>query len=415
MVKAIENLWKVCYGGNKKAFSGRTLSTVEDKKKMHYRELGKTGFLVSEVGIGGEYLEYETAETVRDTMHAAMDSGVNILDVFMPEPNIRTNLGSAIKGRREKIYIQGHICSVFENGQYGRTRDLQKSKQYLEDLLVRLQTDYIDIGMLHYIDTEEEWKKAQENGIIDRMLKMKEEGRFRVLGVSSHDSVVAQKLVLSGIFDVLMFGINPMFDFAMSHEDVRRFLNGLAPEKGEHILIDKNRAELYRLCEQKGVGITAMKSLGAGRLLHAAGSPFGIPLSVTQCIHYALTRPGVASALVGAKSVEEIEEAVGYAEATSEEKDYTALFAKIGRDSAGTCMYCNHCLPCPAEIDVASVTRLLDEAGQGNRVAAFKKYRDLQVRASSCISCGACLKRCPFGVNVIENMKRASAIFEAEF
>ena len=84
---------------------------------MHYRELGKTGFLVSEVGIGGEYLEYETAETVRDTMHAAMDSGVNILDVFMPEPNIRTNLGSAIKGRREKIYIQGHICSVFENGE----------------------------------------------------------------------------------------------------------------------------------------------------------------------------------------------------------------------------------------------------------------------------------------------------------
>ena len=53
MGKAIENLWKVCYGENKKAFSGRTLSTVEDKKKMHYRELGKTGFLVSEVRTNG--------------------------------------------------------------------------------------------------------------------------------------------------------------------------------------------------------------------------------------------------------------------------------------------------------------------------------------------------------------------------
>ena len=379
---------------------------------MKYRKLGNTGFEVSEVGIGGEYLEYEEEKTVIETMHEAMDLGVNILDIFMSEPKVRTNLGKAIKGRRDQIYIQGQICSVYENGQYGRTRDLEKSKRHLDDLFKRLDTDYIDIGMLHYIDNLKEWEDTKKNGILDYMLELKERGRFRTLGVSSHDAAVSKELVKSGYFQVLMFSINPAFDLVLNHVDMADYMGSPDMQLPSKIDIDPDRSELYNLCEEKGVGITVMKSLGAGRLLRAESSPFRVPMTVPQCIHYALSRPAVASVLIGAKSPTEIREAAAYCKATEQEKDYTGIYKYMNNKSEGECMYCNHCLPCPKNINVAAVTKILDAKRQGTEGEWFKEYNTLEHKASECIACGTCEKRCPFGVPVIANMKQAAEIFE---
>jgi predicted aldo/keto reductase-like oxidoreductase len=377
---------------------------------MQYRELGNSGLKVSEVGIGGEYLEFENRDTVIRTMHRAMEMGVNILDIFMSNPGIRTNLGLAIKDRRSDIIVQGHVCSVWENDQYLRTRDLSKSKLFTEDLFERLQTDYIDIGMLHYVDTPEDWKKTQESGVLEYMQELKKQGRFRMLGVSSHDANVAMELVKSGLFSVLMFSINPSFDLAYGKRDIQDCIAD--PTLPDHLDIDADRARLYALCEEKGVGITVMKALGAGRLLRAETSPFKAPMTVTQCIHYALTRPAVSSVLVGARSVKEIEEAVAYCDATEQERDFTGILKHIGV-AENSCMYCNHCLPCPKHINIAGVTRLKDDGTIGMTAAIRESYSALDVKASACIECGACEKRCPFGVKIIENMRSAAQMFEA--
>jgi len=375
---------------------------------MEYRELGNSGLKVGAVGIGGEYLEYEDRDTVIRTMHRAMELGVNILDVFMSNPEVRTNLGLAVKDRRGDILIQGHVCSVWENGQYLRTRDLNKTKLFAEDLFQRLQTDYIDIGMLHYVDTPEDWKTVQENGIIDYMLELKKQGRFRMLGVSSHDPAVAMEMVETGLFSVLMFSINPSFDLVLGRRDI----NDCFDDIPEHLNIDADRARLYALCEEKGVGITVMKALGAGRLLRAETSPFKVPMTVNQCIHYALARPAVSSVLIGARSVKEIEEAVAYFDATEAERDFTGIYKHIGV-AEKSCLYCNHCLPCPRHINVAGVTRLLDEGRIGMTAAVRESYAALDAKASVCVACGACEKRCPFGVRIIENMRSAAQLFEA--
>ena len=347
-------------------------------------------------------------------MHAAMDMGVNILDIFMSEPHVRTNLGLGIKDRRGKIYVQGHICSVWENGQYGRSRDLAKSKFFIDDLFTRLDTDYIDIGMLHYVDTMEDWQHAQQNGIVDYMLELKKQERFRALGVSSHDPLVAQEMIRSGVFEVLMFSINPIFDLVLNRPNTIDCLFSDGLGEFDHISIDENRAALYTLCEEKGVGITVMKTLGAGRLLKAESSPFKVPMTVNQCIYYALSRPAVSSVLIGARSVKEIEQAVSYCEASDEQKDYSAIFSHMANERDGACMYCNHCLPCPVKIDVASTTRLLDGARQHGMSDPLKtEYSLLPNKASACIACGACEKRCPFAVHIIQNMKEAAALFEA--
>lgn len=377
---------------------------------MEYRNLGNTGMRAGVVGIGGEYLEYEDRETVIRTMHHAMELGVNILDIFMSNPGIRTNLGLALKGRRGSMIVQGQVCSVWENGQYGKTRDLEKSKLFLDDLFERLQTDYIDIGMLHYVDTPEDWKITQASGILEYMLELKKQGRFRTLGVSSHSAAVSIELVKSGLFSVLMFSINPSFDLVFGNKDLEACLRG--GELPDHLDIDRDRARLYALCEERGVGITVMKTLGAGRLLRAESSPFKVPMTVNQCIHYALSRPAVSSVLIGARSVKEIEEAAAYCTATEAERDYSGLYQHMGK-AEKSCLYCNHCLPCPMHINIAGVTRLLDEARVEMTPALREAYAALDTKASECIACGICEKRCPFGVRIVDNMRSAGSMFEA--
>ena len=85
---------------------------------MNYRKLGKTGLMVSEIGLGGEWLERHDAEEVKQVVRRCQEAGINILDCWMSEPGVRTNIGSAIAGSREKWYIQGHIGSTWQDGQY---------------------------------------------------------------------------------------------------------------------------------------------------------------------------------------------------------------------------------------------------------------------------------------------------------
>lgn len=68
---------------------------------MQYRKLGKTGLLVSEIGLGAEWLERHNAEECREIIDICEQKGINILDCWMSEPNVRANIGAAIKGRRE--------------------------------------------------------------------------------------------------------------------------------------------------------------------------------------------------------------------------------------------------------------------------------------------------------------------------
>ena len=133
---------------------------------MEYRTLGKTGLSISEVSLGGEWLEGKTEEEVKAIIGTALDIGINYIDIFMPEPAVRTNIGKAIHGVRDKIIIQGHICTIYEDGQYKRTRDIEQTKTAFEDLLKRLDTDYIDVGMIHYVDSLEDYKAVFETEII---------------------------------------------------------------------------------------------------------------------------------------------------------------------------------------------------------------------------------------------------------
>lgn len=163
---------------------------------MNYRILGKTGLKVSEIGLGAEWLERHNTEEVKEIIDTCEQQGINILDCWMSEPNVRSNIGFALKGRREKWYIQGHIGSTWQNNQYVRTREMPKVKEAFEDLLTRLQTDYIDLGMIHFVDEPEEFNCIMNGEFIEYVHELKATGKIRHIGMSTHNPDVAKMAAL---------------------------------------------------------------------------------------------------------------------------------------------------------------------------------------------------------------------------
>ncbi len=380
---------------------------------MNYRRLGKTNLMVSEIGLGGEWLERHSTEEVKAVVDECTKVGINVLDCWMSNPKVRSDIGDALVGVREKWYIQGQFGSIWENGQYVRTRDIKKVKPAFEDILTRFHTDYIDLGVIHFVDSVQEWNDLQDSDFMRYVFEMKEKGVVKHLGLSTHNPLVALTAAKTGWIEMLLFSINPAFDMMAPSEDLfaifedNAFVNAqdrIAPE----------RAELYQYCEEHDIGITVMKGLFGGRLLDEKASPFGVRLTPVQCIHYALTRPAVASVLIGYDTPEHVREALHYEEATQEEKDYASVLAKAPAHAfSGQCTYCGHCQPCPKGIDIALTNKYYDLATQQTTVPATVKahYEAMKATAADCIGCKACEKRCPFSVSIAERMKNAAELF----
>lgn len=377
---------------------------------MEYRRIGNTDMSASVIGLGAEHLDNKPYEIVEETIHAALDQGINIMDVFMPGDEVRKNIGKALGDRRKEMIIQGHIGSVDLNQQYDISRDLPTCRKYFEKLLDNLGTDYIDVGMLFFIDSEEAFEQVYSNGIVDYVQELKAKGIIRAIGMSSHQPEIARKMLETGIVDLMMFSINPAFDMTPPEKHVLTTFDDKQFADQQYVTIDPVRAELYKYCEQKNIAITVMKTLGGGRLLSAEHSPFKKAMTVTQCIHYALTRPGVVSTMIGCQSAGQIKEAVGYLQTSDEQRDYMDIIKGYQGELSGKCVYCNHCQPCPVNIDIAMVNKYLDIALLDTShipPSIMQHYRSLSANGKDCIACGSCEDKCPFSVPVIDNMARA--------
>ncbi len=379
---------------------------------MEYRVLGRTGLRVSEIGMGCEGFVDKPYEEVLALVDAMEAGGINIVDLYTPDPSVRSHLGRALRGRREKFILQAHLCTIWKDGQYKRTRAMEEVRAGFTDQLERLETDHVEIGMIHYADTRADWEKILTGGVMDYAKELKAAGVIRHIGLSSHSAEVSLAAVEARLIDVLMFSVNPCYDLLPGDRDIEA-LGAVESYQAPLLNMDPQRQALYETCQRLGVGITVMKAFGGGDLLSDLG-PAGMALTVDQCLHYALTRPAVASVLAGAKTGEELARSLAYETASPEERDYAAALAALPKISwKGHCMYCGHCAPCPQGIDVAAVTKFLNLCrAQGSIPETVREhYAALAHKAGECIACGACEKRCPFAVPAVENMKAAAGLF----
>lgn len=376
---------------------------------MAYRPLGNTGLNVSEISIGcGGFAKLDSAGSMA-LMDMAIDSGMNYIDLYDANPTTRSNIGYALQGRRDKMIIQGHIGTVWADGQHKRTRDLEETKAGFEDLLERLGTDYIEVGMIHITDSPEEWNELEGSPFLDYVFQLKKEGKIKHIGVSSHNAEVALMAAKCGWIEVIMFSLNPAFD---------RLKGGAIPwDKGAfdnlQAGIDPVRVEFYDYCATHHIGVTVMKTFGGGgRLLDAKTSQLGVAYTPEQCIAYCLAKPCISTCILGVDNLEELSTDLHWLRATDQEKDFTTAISPAESEKDGQCTYCGHCSPCPQGIAIAKVNELLDKAEtDGLTTQLQEEYDQLEHHASECTHCGGCMTRCPWGVDVPARMDRAKELF----
>jgi aryl-alcohol dehydrogenase-like predicted oxidoreductase len=207
------------------------------KEKFHFRprrELGKTGFKATQLGIGDLADRNIPIETCAATIRRALDAGLNIIDTAPAYEKGYSEqiVGEAIKGFRDKIFVIDKIDNHCD-----------PVRPQIEASLARLQIDMADLFVMHALDTIEGWQQAiRPSGAFEQIESCRKSGMLRFRGISSHNPDVLQSAIKSGLCDVVLFPIGPYCD--------ARFIENVLP-----------------LARQHKVGTVCFKTFGAGKLL----------------------------------------------------------------------------------------------------------------------------------------------------
>lgn len=362
---------------------------------VEYRNFAHDREKVSTIGIGSGSLYEAKPQEIKDIISYGMKHGINLIDTVMYDSSAAEPIAQALKGQRDEMIMQIHLGAVYPDGIYSKTRVLSKLQNGFEQELKKYGTDYADIGIIHSVDEVCDFEKILSDGIFDYARKLKRDGTIRYLGFSSHSADICRLFIETGEIDLFMLSINAAYDFK--------------PSSGK-LALSHERMELYKECEKQGIGITVMKPYGGGQLLNAKTSPLGRGMTIHQCIQYALDRPAVLSCLPGIRSIADLEDILKYYSNSEKERDYAFIGSLPHRDIYGTCIYCNHCQPCPSGIDIGSVNKYLDLSKVGDELAK-DHYMKLSKNAKDCIECGDCEKNCPFHVDIRSKMREAKNHF----
>lgn len=362
---------------------------------MEYRILPHGGEAISVIGLGTSVMGGLGAENAAEVVACALDCGINYIDLAGGHAAIFPGIGRAIQGRRKDVMFQLHFGADYTSGEYGWNLSLDGVKRSIAWQLEQLKTDYIDFGFMHCLDELSDLESYEKNGVLQYLLNMKAQGTVHHLGLSTHAPQLANRVLDMGLIDMIMFSINPMYDYGQGDYSI-----GTGFE----------RYALYTRCAKEGVGISVMKPFNAGQLLSASQSPFGKALTPAQCIQYALDRPGVISVMQGAETVEQLKQNLTFFATSAQERDYSEIGTFTPSETKGICVYCKHCHPCPAGIDIGLVNKYYDLAKLGDTLAA-EHYKTLEKTASDCIGCGHCTSRCPFSVDQMRRMVEIQEYF----
>ena len=160
-------------------------------------------------GFGGA-IDREKAGEIIDY---AYQNGINYFDLAAGNGDAFAIFGEALSDVRDRVMYQIHFGADYSKGTYGWTLNLDTIKRSVDKQLNDLKTDYINYGFIHCQDESSDWQKYQKNGVLDYILKMKEQGVVKHIGASSHTPSVIQEIIDTDLIDMLMFSVNPAYDY----------------------------------------------------------------------------------------------------------------------------------------------------------------------------------------------------------
>ena len=326
------------------------------------RYFGKTGMKIKRVGFGGIPIQRISQEDTNKVIDELEKCGVNFIDTARGYTVSEEYLGNALKGRREKFYIATKSMS----------RDYESMKRDIEISLKNLQTDYIDLYQMHNVKPAEYDTLFGEAKAYRALLEAKEQGKIKHIGITSHGLETVEKAVESDKFETIQFPYN---------------------------IVENQADEVFKRAYEKGVGTIVMKPLAGGAIDDG-----------TLAMKYLLSREYIDVAIPGMDSPQQVIENTDVLQNYELTEEDNKKIAKI-KSELGTnfCRRCEYCLPCPKGINIPQ-NFLLE--GYYNRYNlkdwAVDRYRGLaeNERASNCIECGACQKKCPYELPIIDMLKK---------
>ena len=208
---------------------------------MRYRISKKTGDKISEIGLGSAYMPETPLPKAIAALQRAYEGGINYYDLAAGDGKAFPMFGEAFAGVRGKILYQIHFGADYSGGTYGWSLDLDTVKRSIDMQLKELRTDYIDYGFIHCQDELADWETYQNRGIFAYILQLKKLGVVRHIGLSSHTPTVIERILNDVDVDMLMFSINPAYDYGQGS------LQTAAPTNGQPFTADvKRKGSVYR-------------------------------------------------------------------------------------------------------------------------------------------------------------------------
>jgi len=328
---------------------------------------GRTGLSVSRTSFGCIPIQRISYEESTALLRHAYEQGVTLYDTANAYTTSEERIGIALNHVRDKIVL---CTKSFPLTPEGIIKNLENS-------LKMLQTDYIDVFQVHcppFIP-----RPGGDDGIYDCLVKAKEQGKIRHIGITAHKKDLALEAVLSGLYDVLQYP----FSYLSAEEELA----------------------LIPLCREHNIGLLGMKALCGGILTNAKAA-FAFLRQYENVIP-----------IWGIQKMSELEEILAYEQSLPVLDDslQKAIEADKAELAGHFCRACGYCLPCPADIPIPMAARmgfLLGRMVKENLMT--EEWQTNMRRIDNCVDCGHCKANCPYELDVPTLLRNQSTIYFKE-
>jgi len=337
---------------------------------MRSIHLGKSGLTVSEIGFGGipiMPLVHQDAVAVVRHCHAR---GITFYDTANMYGNSEKMIGEALAPVRDKVVIATKTLR----------RDRAGAAGHIALSLKNLQTAYIDLYQFHNVSKHEDLEQIlAPDGALQAVREAVVAGQIKHVGLSSHKIEVALAACRTGLFETLQFPFN-----FIEHEPA---------------------GELFTVARAQKMGLIAMKPLGGGLLQKAA-----------LCFKYLQQYPDVLP-IPGIASPAEIDEILALYDDRQPLNDRERAEIEAIRYELGDtfCHRCGYCQPCAQGVAITEVLMFRSTARRMPPQTAAAMSRKAMSTVDQCTSCGECVQRCPYDLDIpvlIRELKEMHAAIE---
>lgn len=341
-------------------------------------------------------VDYSTAEAM---VAKAMKAGCNYFDTAYMYHNGESEkfVGQALsKYPRDSYFLVSKMPIIMMNSEADNTR-------IFNEQLARTRAGYFDFYFLHWLN-ETHWEKAQKLKTLEFMKKMQSEGKIRRLGFSFHgEPETLKKIAEAYPWDLVQIQLN--------------YLDWELCRSGEQ----------YEVLTKLGIPVSIMEPLKGGTLVSLTPDAKKVfeqanpDVSIASWgLRYAASLPNVQVVLSGMSAPDQLEDNLKtfspFKPLTDAERQTVAeALAAYRKSGAVPCTACKYCSPCPTGVNIPRNLALHNQVKGGLPLFHAKLVYDAMSedeRASNCVHCGVCRKKCPQQINIPQLMAEIAKEFK---